>query len=61
MNFIKRRFIDKHDSHKDAPQNPWAGLASYEDPATAKYKLKFCGRDDDSYDLAKLIMGIIFI
>ena len=41
--------------------NPWAGLASYEDPKTAKQKLKFCGRDDDSYDLARLIMGNVFV
>ena len=41
--------------------NPWAGLASYEDPEKAEHKLKFCGRDDESYDVAKLIMGNIFI
>ena len=41
--------------------NPWAGLASYEDPKTARQKLKFCGRDDDSYDLARLIMGNVFV
>ena len=32
--------------------NPWAGLASYEDPKTARQKLKFCGRDEDSYERA---------
>ena len=37
-------------------QNPWAGLASFEDPEKAERKLKFCGRDDDSYDVAKLII-----
>ena len=42
-------------------KNPWAGLASYEDPETAERKLKFCGRDDDSYDLAHLIMGNVFV
>ncbi len=41
--------------------NPWAGLASYEDPATAKHQLKFCGRDDESYDMARLIMGNVFV
>ena len=41
--------------------NPWAGLASYDDPETAVQKLKFCGRDDDSYDVAKLIQNNIFI
>jgi len=57
-------------SNKQSPQtgqiapsqaNPWAGLASYEDPAKAEHQLKFCGRDDDSYDVAKLIMGNIFV
>ena len=42
-------------------QNPWAGLASYQDPETSELKLKFCGRDDDSYDVAKLIMGNVFV
>ena len=41
--------------------NPWAGLASYEDPQNAEYDLKFCGRDDDSYDVARLIMGNVFV
>lgn len=41
--------------------NPWAGLASYEDPEIAEQKLKFCGRDDDSYDVTKLILGNIFV
>lgn len=45
----------------DYSQNPWAGLSSYEDPEYAERKLKFCGRDDDSYDVAKLIMGNIFV
>ncbi|MBP5190738.1 MAG: ATP-binding protein, partial [Bacteroidales bacterium] len=35
--------------------NPWAGLASYQDPETAEVKLKFCGRDKESYDVAQLI------
>jgi hypothetical protein len=42
-------------------QNPWAGLASYQDPEISELKLKFCGRDDDSYDVAKLIMGNVFV
>ena len=41
--------------------NPWAGLASYEDPQNAEYDLKFCGRDDDSYDVARLVMGNVFV
>ena len=36
-------------------QNPWAGLASYEDPAKSVRKLKFCGRDNDIYDVCRLI------
>lgn len=35
--------------------NPWAGLASYEDPSKSKRKLKFCGRDNDIYDVTRLI------
>lgn len=35
--------------------NPWAGLASYEDPAKSERKLKFCGRDNDIYDVTRLI------
>ena len=42
-------------------RNPWAGLASYQDPETSEQKLKFCGRDDDSFDVAKLIMGNVFV
>lgn len=41
--------------------NPWAGLSSYEDPSTTERNLKFCGRDDESYDVAKLIMGNTFV
>lgn len=36
-------------------QNPWAGLSSYEDPAKSKFRLKFCGRYTNSYDVAKLV------
>lgn len=61
MNILKRWFTPKIEENIDKGQNPWAGLASYEDPATAERKLKFCGRDDDSYDVAKLIMGNTFV
>lgn len=47
--------------NSNVDNNPWAGLASYEDPEMASRKLKFCGRDDDSYDLARLIMGNVFV
>ena len=36
-------------------QNPWVGLSSYEDPAKSKFRLKFCGRYTNSYDVAKLV------
>lgn len=61
MNILKRWFTPKIEENIDNGQNPWAGLASYEDPAIAEHKLKFCGRDDDSYDVAKLIMGNTFV
>lgn len=35
--------------------NPWPGITSYEDPATSKNKLDFCGRDNDIYDMTRLI------
>ena len=35
--------------------NPWPGLASYEDPAKSDRKLKFCGRDNDIFDVTRLI------
>jgi hypothetical protein len=41
--------------------NPWVGLASYEDPKNVKYKPKFCGRDNESYDVANLIRNNIFV
>jgi len=40
-------------------QNPWAGLASYQDPASGS-TLLFCGRDNESYDLAALVDDNIF-
>ena len=60
-NIFKRWFSSKTEQTIDDSQNPWAGLASYEDPETAERKLKFCGRDDDSYDVARLIMGNVFV
>ena len=61
MNIFKRLFSPSKEQDIDDSKNPWAGLASYEDPETAERKLKFCGRDDDSYDLARLIMGNVFV
>lgn len=45
----------------DNRHNPWAGLASYEDPKNSERKLKFCGREDDCYDLVKLIVHNTFV
>ena len=61
MNIFRRWVSPKIVQDADDSQNPWAGLASYEDPATAERQLKFCGRDDDSYDVARLIMNNVFV
>lgn len=46
-------------------KNPWAGLSSYEDPEKAKREGRkpklFCGRDDESHNVAQLISGNIFV
>ncbi|MGM9736031.1 MAG: WD40 repeat domain-containing protein [Candidatus Cryptobacteroides sp.] len=41
--------------------NPWAGLSSYQDPKYTDNPLKFCGREDDIYDLTQMVMGNIFV
>jgi hypothetical protein len=41
--------------------NPWAGTSSYQDPETSDVQLKFCGRDNESYDVANLIDNNIFV
>lgn len=41
--------------------NPWAGLSSYQDPKYAENPLKFCGREDDIYDLTQMVMRNIFV
>ena len=44
---------------------PWAGLSSYEDPEKAKREGRkpkfFCGRDDESHQVAQLVSGNIFV
>lgn len=45
----------------DNIQNPWAGPSSYEDPANSERKLKFCGRDSETYDVTHLIDDNFFI
>ena len=61
MNIFRRWLSPKTEQNNKDCHNPWAGLASYEDPDTAKRKLKFYGRDDESYDVTKLIMGNVFV
>ena len=41
--------------------NPWAGLSSYQDPEYTNNPLKFSGREDDIYDLTKMVMKNIFV
>lgn len=61
MNVFSKGFSKKQNVPSIKNPNPWAGLASYEDPEVAKVHLKFCGRDDESYDVAKLITNNIFV
>ena len=42
-------------------KNPWAGLSSYQDPDKTHKALLFCGRNDESYDVAQLITNNIFV
>ncbi|MBR1466732.1 MAG: hypothetical protein IJ607_10295 [Bacteroidaceae bacterium] len=41
--------------------SPWRGLASYEDPLNAKEEYLFCGRDQESLEVAKLIDNNLFV
>lgn len=61
MNIFSHWFSTKTERHVNDIQNPWAGLASYEDPESANQKLKFCGRDDEAYDMSRLIMGNLVV
>ncbi len=47
--------------HNNIKQNPWAGLASYEDPAKSAQKLLFCGRDSETFDVLRLIDDNFFV
>ncbi|MCR5277520.1 MAG: hypothetical protein K6D54_07640 [Bacteroidales bacterium] len=42
-------------------RNPWMGLASYQDPETTAYPFLFCGRRNESYDVAQLVENNIFV
>lgn len=41
--------------------NPWAGLSSYPDPQAGGDQLLFCGRENESYDVARLIDNNVFV
>lgn len=42
--------------------NPWRGLASYDDPANInKRHFEFCGRDDEASQLVRLIDNSLFV
>ena len=47
--------------YDNSDQNPWAGLSSYEDPAKSEHKLKFCGRDNETKEVARLIDDNFFV
>jgi WD40 repeat protein len=57
------RVNNKIESGED--RNPWTGLSSYEDPEKAEregFKPKqFCGRDDESHQMAQLVSTNIFV
>lgn len=42
-------------------ENRWPGLSSYPDPDKSDVQLEFCGRDNESYDVANLIDNNIFV
>lgn len=60
MKLFSKRFSSNNDieNHND---NPYAGLASFEDPDKTQNPLLFCGRDNESYDVSILIKNNIFI
>ena len=41
--------------------NPWAGSSSYQDPENSDTRLKFCGRDNEIYDVSQLVDDNIFV
>lgn len=44
-----------------ANKNPWLGLASYEEPKNDGNDYLFCGRDEETLDLVRLIDNNLFI
>lgn len=51
----------KEDISGNYDGNPWAGLASYQDPDASNSPLQFCGRDNESFDVARLIDDNILV
>lgn len=45
----------------DRRHNPWAGLSSYEDPIKSNLSLKFCGRNNDIFDVTRLVDDNFFV
>ena len=41
--------------------NPWAGPSSYPDPQNGGNPLLFCGRENESFDVAHLIDNNVFV
>lgn len=41
--------------------NPWPGLAAYKDPFGSSSKRLFCGRDNESFELTRMIDDNIFV
>lgn len=42
-------------------KNPWRGLASYEEPQGNEQDYLFCGRDDETLDMVRLIENNLFV
>ena len=42
-------------------KNPWLGLASYEEPKNDGNDYQFCGRDEETLDVVRLIDNNLFI
>lgn len=51
----------KTSSNDYKPINPWAGLTPYEDPMDGTPIHKFCGREDEIFDVTRLIDDNFFV
>ena len=43
------------------PKNPWLGLASYEEPKNDGTDYEFCGRDEETIEMVRLIDNNLFV